>query len=67
MNKNFFKVISFVCLLILPANAIAQGVDPAFNPSKLIDDKIFADIQTFGGSEGVQKFLADKSRWQDER
>ena len=46
--------------LFIPYLSSAQ-VDPSFNPNKLIDDKIFSDTKTFGGPEGVQKFLEAKN------
>lgn len=56
------KIFSILLLLIIcfPFLATAQPVDPAFNPNKLIDDKVFSDTQTFGGAEGIQKFLTSK-------
>ena len=47
-------------LLVFPLQALAQ-IDPGFDPNKLIDDKVFVDTQTFGGPEGVQKFLEAKN------
>ena len=40
--------------------SVLAQVDPNFNPNKLLDDKIFSDTQTFGGPEGIQKFLEVK-------
>ena len=54
------KVVSLLILLTFPLQVLAQ-VDSGFNPNKLIDDKVFADIQTFGGPEGIQKFLEAKN------
>lgn len=54
------KFIAAIPLLLIPLGIFAQTVDPGFNPSKLIDDKVFSDIQTFGGAAGVQKFLEAK-------
>lgn len=53
----FLAVLQFV---FLPVTSLAQDVDPAFNPSKIIEDKIFVDTKTFGGPAGVQKFLESK-------
>jgi hypothetical protein len=50
---------ALVCSFI-PGFAGAQTVNPAFNPNKLIEDRVFSDMQTFGGSEGIQKFLESK-------
>ncbi|MCL5775021.1 MAG: hypothetical protein M1333_02290 [Patescibacteria group bacterium] len=55
--KNF---ISILVILAFPLQVLAQ-IEPGFNPDKLIDDKVFADTQTFGGPEGVQKFLEVKN------
>ncbi len=46
--------------MLIPTAILAQSVDPNFNPNKLVDDKVFADTQTFGGAEGIQKFLVNK-------
>jgi hypothetical protein len=60
LKQKIFKFFSaLVIIASLPFSALAQA-DPNFNPNKLIDDKIFADIQTFGGPQGVQKFLEIK-------
>ncbi len=45
--------------LFFPSLVWAQ-IDPGFTPNKLIEDKIFVDIETFGGAEGIQKFLENK-------
>ncbi len=55
------KFISFLILASFPLAVFAQTPDPAFNPNKLIDDKVFADTETFGGAGGVQKFLETKN------
>lgn len=60
LKQKFFKIISAVVLLTFPLSVLAQ-IDPAFNPNKLIEDNIFADTQTFGGAEGVQKFLESRN------
>jgi len=63
MKKSKQALVTFTAVFfvfLFPFLAIAQ-VDPAFNPSKLIDDKIFSDTQTFGGPEGIQKFLEAKN------
>lgn len=42
----------------------ARAIDPVtsgFNPNKIIEDIVFADTGTFGGPEGVQKFLESKN------
>lgn len=43
-------------LLVAPLNTLAQS-SPSFSPDKLIEDTVFSDTKTFGGAEGVQKFL----------
>ena len=60
-RRHLFQKL-FVILLIVsfPLQVLAQ-VEPGFDPNKLIDDKVFSDIQTFGGPEGVQKFLEIKN------
>jgi hypothetical protein len=56
------QLIIAILLFMQPALVFAQAgsIDPAFTPSKLIDDKVFSDIQTFGGAAGIQKFLETK-------
>lgn len=62
-NKITFytALILLVCFVTLPLQAFAIGIDQAFDPNKLIDDKVFADIKTFGGAAGIQKFLESKN------
>ncbi len=47
-------------LLLLPSAAAAQDVLPGFNPNILIPDTAFNDTKTFGGPEGIQRFLEIK-------
>src|SRR4051812_26932090 len=57
------KTLKFVTALVLatsPLAVFAQPVAPGFNPNQLISDKSFGDVQTFGGAEGIQKFLEAK-------
>lgn len=61
MRKIKIKIFFALIISMLPALAFGQGVDLAFNPNKLIDDKVFSDTQTFGGAEGIQKFLSVKN------
>lgn len=61
MKQKFLVIITFIFFLVLPSPALGASVDPAFNPSKLIDDKVFSDTKTFGGPEGIQKFLESKN------
>ncbi len=61
-NINYkFKIVAWLILFLMPMSVIAQTPEINFNPSKLIDDKVFSDIQTFGGAEGIQKFLNVKN------
>jgi hypothetical protein len=62
-NKITFytALILLVCFVTLPLQAFAIGIDQAFDPNKLIDDKVFANIKTFGGAAGIQKFLESKN------
>ncbi|HVY67752.1 MAG TPA: hypothetical protein VHA30_02575 [Patescibacteria group bacterium] len=62
-NKIFFKICLALSLLAVagsPFAALAQSVNPGFNPDNLISDKAFSDTQTFGGADGIQKFLESK-------
>lgn len=56
MKKTIF---AFFLWLVVPGLVFAQ-IDPSFNANKLIDDAVFSDTQTFGGPEGIQKFLESK-------
>lgn len=60
-NKIIKILLFLLVIIVVPSNAFAQTVDPSFNPSKLIEDKVFIDTQTFGGAEGVQRFLEIKN------
>ncbi len=60
LRKKIFGIVSILVIGTLPLSALAQ-VDPNFNPNKLIEDAVFADTQTFGGADGVQKFLEIKN------
>lgn len=59
-KQKFTKIIIAIFLTSFPLSALALPVDPNFNPNKLIEDKVFSDTQTFGGAEGIQKFLETK-------
>src|SRR5688500_15923186 len=55
------KLILSVLLLTQPLFALAQeSIKPGFDPGMLIQDDRFGDSQTFGGPEGVQRFLESK-------
>jgi len=60
LKQKTIKFISALLLSALPISALAQ-VDPNFNPNKLIEDAVFSDTQTFGGPEGIQKFLESRN------
>ncbi len=60
LHRFAMKKIVFVILALLPLAAAAQGVRPEFNPNVLVPDACFADTQTFGGPEGIQRFLESK-------
>lgn len=60
-NKKYIAFVALFLLLVFPGNLIAQTIDPAFNPNKIIDDTVFADTQTFGDATGIQKFLESKN------
>ena len=61
MRNNLQKLIVPVLMLLLPFFTFAQGIVPSFSPNLLISDTSFSDTQTFGGSDGIQKFLESKS------
>jgi hypothetical protein len=50
-----------IMLAILPFTVSAQTVRQGFNPNILIPDAAFSDTQTFGGPEGIQRFLESKN------
>jgi len=58
-----FKATLLLMTLLLgaPRMVFALDVNPAFNPNMLIPDAAFADTRTFGGPEGIQKFLDSKN------
>lgn len=60
MIKKKITILLLIFLLSFPLSAFAEVPDPNFNPNKLIEDKVFSDTQTFGGAEGIQKFLEIK-------
>jgi len=59
-KETLRKFLALFLLLVFPFQVLAQ-IEPGFDPNKLIDDKVFSDTQTFGGPEGVQKFLEVKN------
>lgn len=62
-NKITFytALVACMCLVAMPFQVFALSIDQGFDPNKLIDDKVFSDIQTFGGASGIQKFLESKN------
>ncbi len=54
------RLLPILALLLVPTLAAAQAPDPGFNPSKIIEDSRFVDLNTFSGPEGIQKFLQAK-------
>jgi|GEM_PF-482912 len=59
--KNLISclVISSITLA-QPLTALALEVRPEFNPNILVPDVVFSDTKTFGGPEGIQRFLESK-------
>lgn len=57
IKSNFVKSIFITSLMFL----FAFTANAEFDPDKLIEDKVFSDIKTFGGPEGIQKFLESKN------
>lgn len=57
-NKYSWLAASFILFstVLAPISALAD-----FNPSNLIDDKVFSDTQTFGSAAGIQQFLVSKN------
>jgi uncharacterized ParB-like nuclease family protein len=59
------KLLTFIgtfLFVLLPLTSFAQAeILPGFNPNKLIEDSVFSDTKTFGGPEGIQKFLESKN------
>ncbi len=61
LKQKLTKIVGIILIGLIPVPLLAQTIDPMFNPGKLIDDKVFSDTQTFGGAEGIQKFLVSKN------
>src|SRR5258708_2096235 len=61
LKQNYQNFLVSILIASFPLTVFAQTIDPGFNPNKLIEDKVFADTQTFGGAAGVQKFLETKN------
>lgn len=60
IKQKSSRLLVLFLLLVFPVTALAQ-VDPNFNPNKLIEDRVFSDVSTFGGPAGIQKFLESKN------
>jgi hypothetical protein len=60
MRNQINKILCIAIVFLLPLTSLAQEVQPGFDAGKLVDDKVFTDTLTFGGAEGVQKFLEVK-------
>lgn len=61
--RIFQKKITVVLLgafFFQPLSAFALEVRPEFNPGVIIPDTAFDDTNTFGGAEGIQRFLESK-------
>jgi hypothetical protein len=58
--KKRIAFITVCALLLQSVPTRAQDIHPNFNPNILISDTVFSDTQTFGGSDGIQKFLESK-------
>ena len=60
-NQKLFSVIMALAMIVTifsPASvALAEGIDPSFDPGMLIPDSAFTDTGTFGSAAGIQKFL----------
>ncbi|MCC7356260.1 MAG: hypothetical protein IT410_01420 [Candidatus Doudnabacteria bacterium] len=63
LTRKITSLIAILALIgIMPNIANAQlSVNPAFDPNKLIDDRVFSDTKTFGGASGIQQFLESKN------
>ncbi len=55
-NKK--TILGFLLAVLVFAPSASVFAD--FNASKLIDDKVFSDTQTFGSAAGIQQFLVSK-------
>jgi hypothetical protein len=61
-QKLIVTLVLAIAATAVPSVASAQqDVLSGFNPSKIIDDKVFSDTSTFGGAAGIQKFLESKN------
>ncbi|MEK7651871.1 MAG: hypothetical protein AAB351_01530 [Patescibacteria group bacterium] len=56
MFKKVFAVVFSFITIFAPFSVVLAD----FNPNKLIEDKTFSDIQTFGSALGIQQFLDSK-------
>lgn len=60
-RKIFASVLTAVFISLTPLQALAQPIDPSFNPNKIVEDTVFSDVKTFGDAAGIQKFLESKN------
>src|SRR3989338_4711618 len=60
MKKIFCFFLITTAIILHPLAVLAQEVAPEFNANVLIPDAVFTDTSTFGGAEGIQKFLDSK-------
>lgn len=64
MKKITCVLLTFCTILLelqpIVAAAAEQAVYPEFSANLIVPDSAFTDTQTFGGAEGIQKFLESK-------
>ncbi len=60
MKKISLFALLACTVLFRPLTASALDVHPAFNPNLIIPDAAFTDTKTFGGPQGIQRFLESK-------
>ncbi len=61
MKKLIYMLLLGGALFVQPLAVFALEVSPAFNPNMIVPDAVFSDMQTFGGPEGIQRFLESKN------
>ncbi len=59
-NQTFKKFFSSAALAAMALFSLAPLARADFDPGNLIPDKSFNDTQTFGGADGIEKFLSAK-------
>ena len=60
MKKTIAIFLIFNSIFFYPILTTAQEFNSAFNPNLIIPDAAFTDSNTFGGADGIQKFLESK-------